>query len=168
MLALDDPHWSDLNHAYGEASDIPDLINALARNLSEGSEERWFGLWSALCHQGDAYVASYAAVPHLVAIARNLIGPIDFNFFQFSAQIEIARLTGRAPEIPPGLAESYHSSLKALAELAFERRHEEWDDAALISILSVLALAKGNHKLAEAISNLDDRLIQKLIDLDFD
>src|SRR2546426_5104183 len=29
-------------------------------------------LWSALCHQGDVYTASYAALPELVKIASDL------------------------------------------------------------------------------------------------
>ena len=170
MLALDDPRWSELDHAYGKAFDIPDLIAALAakQGASAPDAEPWFSLWSALCHQGDAYAASYAVVPHLVAIARSSEGPIHFSFFQLPAQIEIARLNGRAPGIPAHLAQSYQASMQDLAELAFDRRSDDWDEATLLSIFSVLALAKGHPRVAEAISNLDDDLIQKLIDLDFD
>lgn len=38
----------------------------------------------------------------------------------------------------------------------------------LISAMGALAVAKGHIRVAEAILNLDDQLIDKLIKLDFD
>ena len=73
MLELDDPRWSELSHAYGGASDIPALLRQLAKSpRQQGTkEEPWFTLWSSLCHQGDAYSASYAAIPHIVEMAAS-------------------------------------------------------------------------------------------------
>jgi hypothetical protein len=31
MLDLDDPRWSELSHAYGAASEVPDALRALQR-----------------------------------------------------------------------------------------------------------------------------------------
>jgi hypothetical protein len=53
--------WSVLHHAYGTAEDIPALLDRAAAN----DQEAWSQLWSALCHQGSSYTASYAALPHL-------------------------------------------------------------------------------------------------------
>src|SRR4051812_40379348 len=66
MLALDSPRWGELTHAYGEASDIPALLRRLktAPPPTDYRSEPWFTLWSALCHQNDVYIASYAAIPH--------------------------------------------------------------------------------------------------------
>jgi len=73
MLDLDDPRWSDLTHAYGKASDIPDLLRQLDKlPLATGDAEPWFSLWSALAHQGDVYPASFAAVPHVVAMLAKI------------------------------------------------------------------------------------------------
>ncbi|WP_445277460.1 hypothetical protein [Streptomyces sp. DSM 41033] len=59
--------WSQLSHAYGSAEDIPALLDQIA---SEPSPERWNDLWSALCHQGSVYSASFAALPWLADVAN--------------------------------------------------------------------------------------------------
>ena len=38
----------------------------------------------------------------------------------------------------------------------------------LLSAASAMAVAKGHHRVAEAIMNLDDDLITRLIELNFD
>ncbi|MFJ7415661.1 hypothetical protein ACIQWZ_33390 [Streptomyces sp. NPDC098077] len=58
--------WSQLSHAYGSAEDIPALLGRIA---SEPNAERWSDLWSALCHQGSVYAASFAALPWLADVA---------------------------------------------------------------------------------------------------
>ena len=71
-LPLTSAKWAALTHAYGEASDIPDLLSELAEAETLGNEtadEPMFTLWSSLCHQDNVYPASFAAVPHLVEIA---------------------------------------------------------------------------------------------------
>ncbi|MCW5250549.1 hypothetical protein [Streptomyces sp. SHP 1-2] len=60
--------WSRLSHAYGSAEDIPAL---LARIASERGSGPWDDLWSALCHQGSVYSASFAALPWLADMAEN-------------------------------------------------------------------------------------------------
>jgi len=171
MLPLDDPHWSSLADAYGDASGIPDLLRALAADPGPkpGYEaEPWFSLWSGLCHQGDVYTASYAAVPHIVRIAFEAPGPIDFSFFQLPAAIEIARHKGRGPTIPAELAEAYHAAIASLIDCVAFHRHDDWDEATLLSALTAQAVAKGNYSVAEALSNLDEDLITRIINLDFD
>ncbi|MGA5651758.1 hypothetical protein [Streptomyces seoulensis] len=58
--------WARLSHAYGSAEAIPVLLDQIA---SAPSPERWNDLWSALCHQGSVYSASFAALPRLADIA---------------------------------------------------------------------------------------------------
>ncbi|GHH34347.1 hypothetical protein [Lentzea cavernae] len=58
--------WSVLHHAYGTAEDVPGLLARAAAN----DREAWTELWSALCHQGTSYPASYAALPHLADMAN--------------------------------------------------------------------------------------------------
>ena len=69
MLDLGSIRWNELTHAYGNAGDIPKLLEQAAKwPLAEKyQDEPYFSLWSSLCHQGDAYSASYAAVPHLAS-----------------------------------------------------------------------------------------------------
>ncbi|MER7759198.1 hypothetical protein [Streptomyces sp. NPDC097619] len=58
--------WQELSHAYGPAGDVPAL---LARIDAERDPELWSELWSALCHQGSVYSASFAALPWLADTA---------------------------------------------------------------------------------------------------
>lgn len=58
--------WSRLSHAYGSAEDIPGLLDQVG---TEGGGQVWNDLWSALCHQGTVYSASFAALPRLRGIA---------------------------------------------------------------------------------------------------
>ncbi|MFF2847122.1 hypothetical protein ACFVT5_12385 [Streptomyces sp. NPDC058001] len=58
--------WSKLTHAYGSAEDIPPLLDRLA---SDPTPEDWADLWSALCHQGSVYPASFASLPWLASVA---------------------------------------------------------------------------------------------------
>jgi hypothetical protein len=131
------------------------------------NSEPWFSLWSSLCHQGDVYDASYAAVPHLVEIACCAAGPIDFSFFLLPASIEIARSNGRGPEIPADLDEAYALAVERLTDCVALHRNEQWDEDTLLSALAAQAVAKGHRKIAEAIMNLDGDLIERLIALDF-
>ena len=170
MIDLDDPRWLKLSHAYGNAADIPKLLHQLARATGPKTgynSEPWFSLWSSLCHQGDVYDASYAALPHIVEIAFNTKEPVDFSFFQLTAAIEIARRSGKGPPVPGDLAEAYGDAVSRLAECVALHRHEVWDEPTLLSAMSALAVAKGHHRVAEAVMDLDDDLITKLIELDF-
>ena len=65
MTEIPANRWSQLTHAYGAAVDIPTLLERARFDLRPGSDSQsaWFELWSALCHQGDADTASYAAAP---------------------------------------------------------------------------------------------------------
>ncbi|MFJ9692139.1 hypothetical protein [Kitasatospora sp. NPDC101183] len=59
--------WSQLSHAYGSAQDIPGLLDAMS---PDPHDDCWNELWSALCHQGAVFSASYAALPALADAAR--------------------------------------------------------------------------------------------------
>ena len=170
MLVLDDKRWTELNHAYGVAVETPKLIKQLHNDPSPQAghkEEPWFSLWSSLCHQGDVYEASYAALPHLVDISCNVGGPIDPSFFLLPAFIEIARKNGRGPMIPADINEAYHLAIGRLYESVVLHRNDEWYQDMLIAALGAQAVSKGHHRVAEAILNMDDDLIDRLVNLDF-
>lgn len=59
-------NWARLSHAYGSAEDLPSLLGLIE---SAPTPERWNDLWSALCHQGSVYSASFAALPWLTRTA---------------------------------------------------------------------------------------------------
>lgn len=170
MLAFEDHRWGELQHAYGRAANVPGLLRELrlATSLKNGyQEEPWYSLWSSLCHQGDVYTASYAAVPHIVKIATETRTPIDSSFFQLPAAIEVARRTGHGPEIPTECAEDYHRAVASLGEIVSLHRNEAWDQSMLLSAMAAQAIAKGHVAVAEAMLNLDSDLIAKINRLEF-
>lgn len=165
MLSLDDPLWNQLEHAYGKASDTPNLLRKLASSTAPSAgykSEPWYSLWSSLCHQDDVYTASYAAVPHIVQIAGNTATPIDFSFFQLPAAVEVSRQRGRGPGIPEQLAGGYHRALAQLGECVSIHRNDAWDRPMLLSAAAVQAVAKGHIDVAEALLNLDGDWIARI------
>src|SRR5262249_39194511 len=111
-----------LTHAYGDASDIPSLLAELELLPPDvGSEaEPYFSLWSALCHQGDIYAGSYAAVPHIVRVMGTAPERVPMTLFLMVAGIEIARSKGRGPAVPPDLQADYSAALARIPELVAE------------------------------------------------
>lgn len=168
MLTLEDPCWSTIRHAYGPASNIPDLLRQLAASTEPTADYRiepWFSLWSALCHQGDIFEASYAALPHIVDIACSAKGRIDNSFFQLPAAIEVARSNGSGPLVPSGLEDSYARGLTRLQEAVILHRHESWDQDTLISAICVFCSGscerppescRGNHEFGRGNSQQAD------------
>jgi hypothetical protein len=60
---LDDIDWGSLSHAYGEASDVPEIIRSLLS--PDAAEDAAYGLYGNIFHQGTVYSATGAAVPFL-------------------------------------------------------------------------------------------------------
>jgi hypothetical protein len=153
-LSLDSARWHELQHAYGPASDIPALLQQLASlPSSKNASQPWFSLWSALAHQGDVYQASFAAVPHVVAVLATSPSTADFNYFQFPALVEVWRRQ-RGVAIPEDLKADYFAALAALPALVAKASHGEWDEGFLVSALAAVAAAKGFAKVAEAVLEL--------------
>ena len=154
MLSLDDPRWSELQHAYGEAGDIPALLRQLAYiPSSQDNNEPWFSIWSALAHQGDVYSASFAAVPHVIEALASAPLRADFTYFQFPAWVEVCRVK-KGISVPEDLAPAYFDSLSHLPTLVAAAASRPWDEGFLCCALSALAAAKGQPSVAEAVLEL--------------
>jgi hypothetical protein len=157
VLALDAPRWATLQHAYGPAADVPPLLRAVAANpaVSSSADGPWYNLWSALCHQGDVYPASFAAVPHIVqALAANADGAC-FDFFLFPASIEVAR-NRRNVLVPEDLRSDYHHAIERIPTLASAASARPWDATMCRSVLAAVAAAKSQHSTAELLLEIDD------------
>jgi hypothetical protein len=85
MLDLDSPDWKGLSHAYGSARDVPGMLRAL--RLGNGDADAWERIYGSLCHQGDVFPASFAAVPHIVAIAEERPPDQRLEFWSFVGSI---------------------------------------------------------------------------------
>ena len=154
MLALNSSRWTELQHAYGSATDTPGLL----RNLdtlpdSDGKSEPWFSLWSSLAHQGDVYSASFAAVPHVVRALSSAPDSASTVYFQFPAWVEVCRKK-RGVAIPQDLEASYLAVLSELPSLVAAAAVRPWDSDFTACALGAVAAAKGNAKVAEAVMEL--------------
>ncbi len=165
MLALDDPLWHQLQHAYGPASDIPDFLRQLRESIGARTDRRelWHNLWGSLCHQESTYSASYAAVPHIIRLAIEAAAPVDFDYFALPVMIEVGRRKGLGPEVPEMLAGSYQDTLARLGEAVQLRWNDPWDRYMLRSAAAAQAVAKGDIEFAEAVMNMDDDWISRIV-----
>ncbi len=165
MLALDSKRWSELSHAYGYATDIPSLLADLETLPPDvGSEvEPYFSLWSSLCHQGDVYTGSYAAVPHIVRVMGTDPVRVPMTLFLMVACIEIARAKGRGPTVPSDLQADYTAALSRLPELVGAAALLSWDQSYCQAALAAVAAAKGCPELAEALLELDLDTIKDML-----
>ncbi|MEU0662599.1 HEAT repeat domain-containing protein [Streptomyces lavendulocolor] len=72
---IDDIDWAALEHAYGPADDVPDLLRAAGSPDPGARAGALDELYPTLCHQGSVYSATAAAVPFVARLA--LDGPGD-------------------------------------------------------------------------------------------
>jgi len=68
LESLDRIDWSKLTHAYGAATDVPELLRALASPDEDAREHAIYELQGNIWHQGTVYPASAQAVPFLVEL----------------------------------------------------------------------------------------------------
>ena len=154
MLPLDSPEWSALRHAYELAADIPPLLRSVAADVGSADAADgtpWFDLWSALCHQGAVYPASFAAVPHVVEALAAHPARASFQFFLLPVTVEVARHQGDTP-VPPPLEAAYFASLRRLPLVSAQALSRPWDNTLCRSILAALAVSKGHLETAECCS----------------
>lgn len=68
---LDKIDWHQLNHAYGEASDVPELIKALASDNEGARRGAIYELYGNIWHQGTVYEATSYAAPFLIELLES-------------------------------------------------------------------------------------------------
>ena len=164
MLSLDSPRWAQLEHAYGTAADIPQLLRDLeSLPTSDGRKEPWFSLWSALAHQGDVYSASFAAVPHVIRVLSIAPERAGHSFVSFPAWVEICRKRKKVA-IPPDLTDAYFAALQQLPSLIAAASIREWDENFLVGCLSAIAAAKGFAGVAEAAQELTPTVAEEFLE----
>ena len=150
--------WAALTDAYGSAENIPLLLRAAETDTRGGHihGSPWFSLWSALCHQGDSYTASYAAVPHLVQLAASPAFRDNYDPLYLAACIEVSRLEGRGPKLDLGNAASYRSALLQGIELAKKALASAQGEETLIIYEGCVSAFAGDHHAAHAIWDKED------------
>jgi hypothetical protein len=139
MLSLDDERWSNLKGGYRKPYDPRPEFESLRDASRRGKS--WKTLWDELHHQGDVDTASYAAVPHLVAIYIQS-GVPDWNAYGLVGCIELERERNN-PEIPEWLKPDYDNALSLLAETAAREVLASSDPLIVRSALGLIALTRG-------------------------
>jgi hypothetical protein len=69
LEGLDELDWSALEHAYGPATDVPDLIRMLADDDPYERDAGFDTAYGNIFHQGTRYSATPKAIPFLVELA---------------------------------------------------------------------------------------------------
>ncbi len=115
-------------------------------------------MWSALAHQGDVYSASFAAVPHIVRLIATFPEQSSSGHFHFVSWIEICRRSKSVP-VPSDLLNAYDEAFALLPKPICARAGRAWDRVYLLGALAALSIAKGDVKIAEAITELNDDVL---------
>ncbi|WP_344530426.1 HEAT repeat domain-containing protein [Streptomyces albiaxialis] len=68
LRGIEDVDWASMEHAYGDASDVPELLRGLASDDPEERETALDGMYGAVHHQGDVYDCTVASLPFLFAL----------------------------------------------------------------------------------------------------
>src|SRR5690349_3494228 len=63
--------WQKLTHAYGDASDVSDLIRALSSSDTKTREDAIYALNGNIWHQGTVYEATSYVVPFLIELLEH-------------------------------------------------------------------------------------------------
>jgi hypothetical protein len=156
MISLDDQRWRELKGGYRLTYDASPALRGL-----EAGNDTWGELWDQLHHQGDVDVASYAAVPHLVRIAK-AAERRDWNLYGLVGVIEAERHRKTNPPIPNWLQHDYETALQDLAALALKDLAQTLDASTLHTVLGILALTRGDRKLGTLLLHFDSSEIEEL------
>jgi hypothetical protein len=157
-MELSDARWNGLQGGYRVPYDPRPALRAL-----NGRDAPWSELWQELHHQGDVGVASYAAVPHIVAAYSQFATP-DWNAYALVATIELARVAGGGnPPLPEWLTAQYQGALQALASRGISELGSASEPELVRSILSILAISKGHHSASRLILDYTEDELHELL-----
>ena len=153
MLPFSSKRWRELNQAHGTGKEIPGLLAhaPIERRPSHRPDTIWFELWSSLCPKGATYSASYAAVPHLLRIAKLPTFRFRFDPLLLIASIELARLEHHGRLIPEDLETDYKAAVAEAGELADAAVPHAWDDESWVAFKGSAAALRGDVAKARAI-----------------
>ncbi|MFH8369848.1 hypothetical protein [Streptomyces sp. NPDC018031] len=75
FTGMKDVDWASMSHAYGDASDVPDLLLGLASADAAEREIALDGMYGAVHHQGDVYDSTVACIPFLFELVATAGAP---------------------------------------------------------------------------------------------
>ncbi|MFF4341783.1 hypothetical protein ACFY00_17840 [Kitasatospora sp. NPDC001540] len=144
--------WSSLEHAYGTAQDIPGLLDAMS---PDPCDPCWNKLWSALCHQGAVFPASYAALPALADAARRWSPAERRQPLYLAGAIVAATDRPDGGEDPHVSRSAEIAAMRELTEEALRDPGLAGDPRDYVSLLGTLLTFEGVEVWGEQIDGLN-------------
>lgn len=71
FAGIDEVDWASLEHAYGPADDVPELLRGLASADPLDRERALDGMYGSVHHQGDVYDSTLACIPFLMELVAD-------------------------------------------------------------------------------------------------
>jgi hypothetical protein len=124
LTGLEEVPWEQLQHAYGPAADVPELLRALA-GAREQQEHALYELHGNIWHQGTVYEATVHAVPFLARLAVAEPPPLRDELLALLGDIAngSSYLDAHQDMIPGGLSDDERAAMEEeLAHVAAARR----------------------------------------------
>lgn len=155
MLELNDTRWSELWTRNGPAGWVPKELAALIENPKDN--ERFSNLWSALCSEGTAWSASFAATPYVLAIARLLAPQERVEHIFFIGNVQMSRTNGEDNRLrcPAYLTASHDHAVVDALPLALETLQTRPAAEDTRYLLAAIAALLGHVGLANTLNTLD-------------
>ena len=123
-------------------------------------------LWNGLHSEGKVGLASYLALPQLVAIAKQK-DIYNWLFLLIVSVIEQQRHLGDNPDLPSSLVKYYNQGLDELKEYVLVKMKTEQNKITQTTALATIATCDGQPKLGKAIQELNDSYVLDEFLLDY-
>src|SRR5437764_147046 len=89
LEGLERVDWARLRHAYGPATDVPDLLRALTVADRDIRDQTVFELFSNIYHQGTVYESTAPAVHFLIGLLREPAVPAKEDLLEILSTIAL-------------------------------------------------------------------------------
>lgn len=113
LAGLDDVNWSSVEHAFGPATDVPQLLRELTGSRAQ-QEHALNELHGNIWHQGTVYEATAHAVPFLARLAVTVPARLRDEIIALLAEVAegSSYLDVHQDMIKDGLSEEEHAAMK--------------------------------------------------------
>jgi hypothetical protein len=164
VASLNDIRWTELSHAYGFAGNLEPLLKSLYTFPSESDSklEPWRTLWSSLCHQGDVYSASFAAIPIIVDALSTAPLKATQSYFLLPVCVELARVKHHA-DVPEKFVKSYGAAIAKFPSLVAAASSRDWSQDLTAAALAAVAVSKGQWNTAQLLVDVESKDIPEVL-----
>jgi hypothetical protein len=152
LEGLDKINWAELHHAYGRATDVPDMLRGLQSDDAETRSKCIDRLYNFVAHQGSIYSVTSVVVPFLVKLLKSpktidKVAITEFLVFVAESCFEHLKMfeTYDMPDLGSDaffidIAKTFEV-IDSFSETFFEMLNHD-DSSIMIQILNLLPLCK--------------------------